>query len=123
MKTLLTLFAVALLSVTTSTLSSSDVSGAWDLEMTWGEEVKSTGVCALNQEGETLTGTCGGSEKFPIAGTVRNSRLSWRVDVEQDGDQGRMEFAGQLDARGTTISGSCSIVGGRNGTFTMKKRS
>ena len=123
MKTLLTLFAVALLSLTTLTLSASDVSGTWDLEMTWGEEVTSTGVCALNQEGETLTGTCGGAEKFPITGKVQNNRLSWRVDVQQDGEQGRMEFAGQVDERGTTISGSCSIVGGRDGTFTMKKHS
>ena len=80
MKTLLTLFTVAPLSGTTSTLSAPDVSGTWDLKMTWGEELTSTGVCALNQEGETLTGTCGGAEKFPITVSLRKG---WHVHDEE----------------------------------------
>jgi hypothetical protein len=33
-----------------------------------------------------------------------------------------MEFDGELEATGTTIEGSCSVVGGHDGTFTMKKQ-
>jgi hypothetical protein len=34
--------------------------------------------------------------------------------------QGRMEFDGEIDDTGTTISGSCN-VGDQFGSFTMKK--
>ena len=34
-----------------------------------------------------------------------------------------MEFNGEVDEQGTTIKGSCSVVGAQDGTFTMKKRS
>ena len=121
MKTLTTLLIAAV--VYSGMLTSrADVSGTWDLEMKWAGDAKSTGDCTFTQEGEKLTGTCGGTDKFPITGSVQNRHLTWGVDVKQDGNQGRMEFAGELDQQGTTISGSCNIVGGQDGTFTMKKR-
>jgi hypothetical protein len=98
------------------------VSGTWDLEMNWSSDARSTGTCEFRQDGDKLTGTCGGDDRFPISGQVQNNELRWAFEVKQEGSQGRMEFAGELDAQGTTIKGSCSIVGGQGGTFTMKKK-
>ena len=124
MRTVMTLLAATLISgvALASTMSTPDVSGIWDLEMTWGEGTRSTGVCTLEQEGETLTGTCGGAEKFGVKGSVENNRVSWKVAVEHEGGQGQMEFSGQLDESGRTITGSCRIVGGQDGTFTLTRK-
>jgi hypothetical protein len=122
MKTVVTLAMVALLSAPALTSSALDVSGTWDLEMRWAGDTKSTGVCTFNQEGEKLAGSCGGADQFPLTGRLQNNRLSWQFDVKQDGGGGRMEFAGELDQQGTTITGSCRIVGGQDGTFTMKRQ-
>lgn len=122
MKILLTLLTAGLVSTGAFALSSADVSGTWDLEMRWSEDAKSTGTCTFKQEGEKLTGTCGGATRFPIEGEVRDDSVSWQFDVEQEGTKGRMEFTGDLDEQGTTIEGVCSIVGGQDGSFTMKKQ-
>ena len=99
---------------------SANVSGTWELEMTW-HEAKSTGTCIFQQKGESLTGSCGGADRFPLKGQVEGSRLSWHFEVKQNGETSRMEFSGELNQEGTTISGTCSVVGANSGTFTMKK--
>jgi hypothetical protein len=116
------LFAVAVSLISAVTLSASDVSGTWQLEMRWSGDMKSTGDCTLKQDGDKLSGTCG-TEHSMVTGQTKGNRLSWQVDVTQDGSQGTMKFDGELDERGMTISGSCSIVGGQSGTFTMRKQS
>jgi hypothetical protein len=123
MKTFASLLAVTLLAGFGGTASAVGVSGTWDLEMKWSGDAKSTGVCTFKQEGDRLTGTCGSPEKFPITGRVENHRLSWQFDVSQGGHTGRMKFDGALDEQGTTIEGSCIVVDGQEGTFTMKKQS
>jgi hypothetical protein len=123
MKALLTALTVALFSGVGLVGSAADLSGTWDLEMKWASDSKSTGVCTFKQEGDKLSGTCGGPDKFPIIGRVQNSKLYWQLDVEQSGTKGRMEFDGEVDEQGATIQGSCSVVGGQDGTFTLKKRS
>jgi hypothetical protein len=104
-----------------------NASGTWELQMTW-PEATSTGVCTLKQEGDTLTGTCGSAtDRFPVMGRVEGNRLSWQVNVTQDGSTWRMEFSGELDAQGARVSGTCSIVDANSrtfansGTFTMKR--
>ena len=88
--------------------------------MTW-PEAKSTGPCVFQQEGESITGSCGGADRFPVKGRVEGtSRLSWELEVKQNGETGRMEFSGELNQEGT-ISGTCSVVGANSGTFSMKK--
>ena len=123
MKTLATALTVALLSGVGLAESAADFSGTWDLAMEWSGDSRSTGVCVFKQEGDKLSGTCGSPDKFPISGRVQSNKLNWQLDVEQDGAKGRMEFNGEVDEQGTTIQGSCSVVGAQDGTFTMKKRS
>jgi hypothetical protein len=104
-----------------SPVGAADISGVWDLAMVW-QSTDSHGTCAFKQENEKLTGTCGGDDKFPITGEVVDKKLKWQFDVEQNGNKGRMTFDGVVDDAGTTIKGTCSIVGGQSGNFTMKKR-
>ena len=111
-----------LLFVASAPLAADDVSGVWDLEMSWTANSHSTGVCTFKQDGEKLSGDCGGTDKFPITGDVNGKKVTWRMDVQQNGNKGTMTFAGVLDDARTTVKGSCSIVGGQEGTFTMKKR-
>lgn len=73
-----------------------NVYGTWELEMTW-PEAKVTGTCIFQQKGESLTGSCGGTDRFPVTGRVEGTRLSWHVDVTQNGASGRMEFSGELN--------------------------
>ena len=123
MKTVVTALTVALISGVGLAGSEADFSGTWDLEMKWSSDSKSNGVCTFKQEGDELSGTCGSPDKFPIIGRVQNNKLNWQLDVEQGGTKGRMEFDGEVDQQGATINGSCGVVGGQDGTFTMKKRS
>lgn len=98
-----------------------DVSGAWTLEMRWNPNgTVSTGACTLKQNGRTLTGRC--AEKSSVSGEVRDRQLTWTVDVEEQGQKGRMTFDGTLDEGGTTIRGKCAVQEGPSGTFTMKKQ-
>jgi hypothetical protein len=119
MKRILVLTLVGMLS-TVASAQLANVSGAWELEMMW-PEANSTGSCTFQQEGASLTGTCGGADRFPLKGRVDGNRVSWQVAVEQGGATGRMEFSGELDREGSIIRGSCSVVGANSGTFTMKR--
>ena len=119
MKLVLVLATIGLFSVAGSA-QLPNVSGTWELEMTW-PEAKSTGTCIFQQEGGSLKGSCGGTDRFPLMGRVEGTRVSWQLNVKQNGATDRMEFSGELNQEETTISGSCSIVGANSGTFTMKK--
>jgi hypothetical protein len=119
MMTLATLFTAAVLLIPVST---ADVSGVWDLTMRWPGDRQSTGVCTFKQDGQKLTGTCGGADKFPAIGEVNDRLLTWHFDATQDGNKGEMRFTGNLDETGATISGSCTIVGAQEGTFTMTRQ-
>jgi hypothetical protein len=97
-----------------------DVSGVWNLEMEWSGGSRSTGVCKLKQDDNKLSGTCAG--KSSVTGEARDGKLTWRVQVDEDGQKGQMTFEGTLDESGTTIRGTCAVVGGSGGKFTMTKR-
>jgi hypothetical protein len=98
-----------------------DVSGVWNLEMEWSPSgSRSTGVCKLKQDDSKLTGSC--AEKSSLTGEVRDRKLTWRVQVEENGQRGQMTFEGTVDESGTTIRGTCAVVGGPTGKFTMTKQ-
>jgi hypothetical protein len=100
----------------------SDVTGVWNLDMHWsGNDTHATGVCTLKQDEQKLTGSCE-SAKSVVTGEINDRKLSIRIDVEQDGSKGTMTFTGTLDESGRAIEGTCKIVGGQDGTFTMKKQ-
>jgi hypothetical protein len=50
------------------------VAGDWNLEMSWQEGGTSTGTCALQQQNEKVTGTCGSAEeRFPVKGELQGT--------------------------------------------------
>ena len=113
---------VAILLLTGTLSGASDLSGTWDLEMTF-SNLTSAGTCVFRQDNDALSGTCGaGSDRFAITGTIDGTTVSWAFSVKQDGAEGRMEFTGEVDAPSMTITGSCRVVEGVDGTFTMRKR-
>jgi hypothetical protein len=116
-------WAIALAVASVAILVQANVSGTWDLEMRWPDGSISTGACVFEQKGDALSGTCGGgNDRFPATGRVVGGDLSWAVDVKQGGADASMEFSGKVDGAGTTIAGTCRIVGVQGGTFTMKRR-
>ena len=105
-----------------SSVLPADVSGVWNLEMQWsGSDTKSTGVCTLKQDETKLTGSCQ-SAKSVVSGEVNDRKVTIRIDVEQDGQKGAMSFDGTVEESGSLIRGTCKIVGGQDGTFTMRKQ-
>jgi hypothetical protein len=94
------------------------LTGTWELHMEW-PEGSSDGTCVFQQDGDSLTGSCGGTERFPIKGRVDGSQIVWQFDVDQGAF--RMEFAGELDAERATIRGTCKVVGANSGEFTLKR--
>lgn len=99
------------------------VTGTWELEMRWPDGSVSTGICVFEQKGEALTGTCGGgNDRFPATGRAVGVEVSWVVDIKQGGADAAMDFTGKSDGPGTTIAGTCRIVGVQGGTFTLKKQ-
>ncbi len=97
-----------------------EVSGVWNLEMEWASGSRSTGVCQFKQDGDKFSGTC--AEKSSVTGEARDRKLTWRVQVEQDGQKGEMTFEGTLDESGTIIRGTCAVDGGHSGNFTMTRK-
>ena len=120
-RTIATVVALSVASV--AVLAQVNVSGTWDLEMRWPDGSVSTGACVLEQKGDALSGTCGGgNDRFPATGRAVGGDVSWNVDVKQGGADAVMEFTGKVDGAGTTIAGTCRIIGVQGGTFTMKKK-
>ena len=113
---------ISVLLLVIAPLPAVDVSGVWNLDMQWsGSDSHSTGVCTIKQDGQKLTGSCA-SAKSTLTGDVLDRSLTLQIDVEQDGNKGRMTFTGTVDEDVTVIKGSCQIVGGQEGTFVMKKQ-
>lgn len=68
--------AIVMLGVVASA-QTADVAGRWDLEMRW-PDATSTGSCILQQEGERLTGSCGGMDRVPLTGRVEGAPTAAR---------------------------------------------
>jgi hypothetical protein len=113
---------ISVLLLVIAPLPAIDVSGVWNLDMHWsGSDTHATGVCTIKQDGQKLTGSCA-SAKSTLTGEVTDRSLTMQIDVEQDGNKGRMTFTGTVDEDAAVIKGSCQIIGGQEGTFVMKKQ-
>jgi hypothetical protein len=77
--------AVLVSAVSLLAIVAPDLSGVWNLEMYWsGRDTPSTGVCTLKEQDGKLSGSCADSHST-ITGEVHERRLTWRIDVVQDG--------------------------------------
>jgi hypothetical protein len=99
-----------------------NLSGVWDLEMVFTSSgTTSTGVCNFKQQDAELRGTCG-TEDVPITGEVKEEKVSWRFEAQQGDRKHTMVFSGTVEQDGAKLKGTCSVVGGPEGTFTATKR-
>jgi hypothetical protein len=117
------IICVVVATATAALLSQANVSGTWDLEMRWPDGSTSGGLCVFDQKGDAVSGTCGGEkERFPVTGRAAGGDVSWEVEIKQGGADAVMEYSGKIGSGGTTIAGTCRIVGVQGGTFTMRRR-
>jgi hypothetical protein len=117
MRAFVALLALSFLSEPTA---SPDVAGIWNLEMVFSEDgTRSTGVCTFKQEDEKLTGSC---HDISITGEISGQTVTWGFEAEQNGRKHTMTFTGALDKTGTTITGTCKVVPGQEGSFTARKQ-
>jgi hypothetical protein len=109
-------------------LSAANLAGTWALEFQ--RDANSplyAAECSLTQEGNRLSGSClsGWESVQPIRGTVDGENVSFRLTIGTDGEV-VASFAGKLDARETSITGTWRFVDEKgntgDGTFTAAKR-
>jgi hypothetical protein len=119
MKKLVVLLALSVFQVP---LAAADTSGAWTLRL----DPNFTGYaqsvdCVFKQDGQKLTVTCEGGT--PIIGEVNGQQVTWQFKTGPD-DQLTATHTGELDARGTTITGTWHLNRDRDtdGKFTATKR-
>jgi len=114
--------ACALAILVTVTSAAADVAGAWALAMRFpNQNLTSTGVCEIAQEGNTLSGWCGGPEgedAFDVVGeSGEGDAVGFRF-IDADGFV-RMEFSGEFGDG--EIRGACRVTGGELCTFTASR--
>jgi hypothetical protein len=100
-----------------------DVTGDWEMELDpdFGG-VRDVVACTLKQDGETLTANCGGGPN--ILGEIHGQAVTFQVKTGPK-EQFTARFAGELDQRATTITGTWTLAdenGTREGKFTLRKR-
>lgn len=104
-----------------ATLSAADVAGRWNVDGdVVGNPVKL--VCALQQQGETLSGTAilEGKADVPVSGSSSGQNVSFEFDTDHEGTTYHLVFTGVLGPDGG-ITGSIAVAG-VTGTFTAKKQ-
>jgi hypothetical protein len=119
MKQLIVLIAV---SIFCASLEAADTSGAWTLRL----DPNFTGYaqsvdCVFKQDGQKLTITC--ESGTPMTGEVNGQRVTWQFKTGADREL-TATHTGELDAKGTTITGTWHLNRETNGDgkFTATKR-
>jgi hypothetical protein len=116
-------FIVSLITVLYAvSTSAADVSGVWSLRLTTeGGESAARASVTLEQDGDTLTGSCaidGTEEKFTVTGRVTETAVTWRC-----ASKGPVEasFTGTINSTGREMTGSWTTPAPARGTFKGSK--
>jgi glucose-fructose oxidoreductase len=116
-----TIFALALFlsSIVACAQDGNTVSGQWRVHSTFSGYQTDT-LCALNQRGSKLTGTCTSEDgKHQLEGLNDGAKLSWFYETEHSGIKTTVRFTGSLDLATSKISGSVNVPQfDTDGTFT-----
>jgi hypothetical protein len=122
--------ALLVLPVLVLPVAAADVSGVWDLTLKTDSTTIPRLVCAFDQNGQELTGSCKPpgaprSEAVDLTGKVDGDRVScqWNV-VTPNGQKWTYVLTGKLDAKNTTMGGTFTLSGGfkGEGSFTGTKQ-
>jgi hypothetical protein len=97
MKTLLSICAALILTLSSASLRAADVTGAWSTEMKTPDGNSLPLTFTFTQDGVTLTGTVQGPQGDPIA--ISNGKI--------DGDK----FSFDVSFSGMTIHNNCAVSG------------
>jgi hypothetical protein len=114
------LFLALVLVATAATAFAADLSGTWNVDgSVYGNAVKY--ACTLKQDGEKLTGTATLTGKdYPVTGTVSDTAVTWKFQIDYNGSPLELVFAGTADADGH-IKGKIAVAG-VEGEFTAQKQ-
>jgi hypothetical protein len=97
-----------------------DVTGAWTFNVT-SDAGSGTPTITFKQEGEKLTGQYSGQlGEAPVEGTIKGSEISFWLDVNAQGSNVRITYAGTVEK--DTMKGSVNFADMAGGTFTAKKK-
>jgi hypothetical protein len=97
-----------------------DVSGVWDMSVETPNGVIEN-VGTLKQEGEKLTGTLASQMgELPLEGTVVGNEIKWTLNIDMNGQQMSIAFAGKVD--GETMAGIFEFGDMGSAAWSAKKR-
>ena len=105
----------------TVSLMAADVSGVWSLRLQTTDDASAPRASVtLQQEGETLTGSCkieGTDQAFTVTGQVAGDTVTWRCVSK---GPIAASFKGTINATGREMTGSWT-TGASGGTFKGSK--
>ncbi len=80
-----------------SAASATDVSGIWKVQASAGGNTVNP-ICSFKQEGTKLSGSCKYNDtSSDITGEVKDKEVTWKYDMEFDGQPITLTFLGKLD--------------------------
>ena len=98
------------------------LTGAWTMSLQL-DTISATPALAFKQDGEKLTGDYVSQQygKFPLAGTVKGSGVTFAVTLNIEGNSITSTYTGTVQSDGT-IKGSVDVGGMMSGTFTAARK-
>jgi hypothetical protein len=99
-----------------------DLTGTWNVSVEL-PNMTATPTIALKQEGEKLTGDYTSAQygKFPLAGTLKGSDVTFSFSMSVEGSPIEVTYAGAVDKDGA-IKGSVNYGDMMSGTFVATKK-
>jgi hypothetical protein len=99
-----------------------DLTGTWNFTVEL-PNMTATPTVALKQDGEKLTGDYVSAQygKFPLAGSVKGSDVSFSFAMSVEGNSLNVTYTGKVDTDGS-LKGSVSYGDMMSGTFVAKKK-
>jgi len=96
------------------------VAGKWNLSVQF-DQGSGAPVVVFEQDGQTLSGTYTGQfGEFPLEGTLKDGKISFRVKVTVEGQDLVFAYSGSLESDGT-LKGTVDLGGMATGTWTGEK--
>lgn len=101
---------------------SANLSGEWSMSLQL-DTITATPSMVLKQEGTKLTGEYTSQQygKFPLAGEVTGTAVTFSVSMNIEGNAVTAAYSGVIQADGS-LKGSVDIAGAMSGTFSATKK-
>jgi hypothetical protein len=126
MKTIIFIVALAVPVIAAGSREQEKKDAAVNVTGTWVFDVQTpagsgTPTMTFKQEGEKLTGQYSGQlGEAPLTGTVKDSKITFQIDVAVQGTNLTIVYSGTVDR--DTMKGTVSLGEAGEGTFTAKRK-